>query len=102
MTGWHGSESANFMDDEHQAQIHIAEAGKPTWDERRGVHLLSPGDMVRYRGDLWDVTGVHLATEKRFSTITLLDPADRFKTELRVPLSIVETACEVYLRAEPK
>ena len=73
----------------------------PGFDERRGIHLLSPGDIVRYRGDFWDVTGVHLAVERAHSAVTMVLPEDKFKNELRLPLSIVEGACEVYLRATP-
>lgn len=69
-------------------------------EQPRSINSVRPGDIVRYWGDTWDVTGLHLSTDKRFSTITLIDPNDRFKTELRLPLSIVETACEVFLKVE--
>lgn len=73
-----------------------------SWDERRGIHLLSPGDVVRYEGDFWEVTGVFLATERRASAVTLQAPWDHSATELRLPLGLIEGACEVYLRASRK
>ena len=69
-----------------------------SWDERRGVHLLGVGDLVSYEGEAWRVTGVHFATERRFSTVTLA-LGDQFETELRLPLAIVEGACDVFLKA---
>jgi len=72
----------------------------PNWDERRGIHLLSPGDVVRYEGDVWNVSGVHLATERRLSTVTLTAPWDPYDTELRLPLTVIEGACEVFLKAQ--
>jgi hypothetical protein len=72
---------------------------QPGLDERRGIHLLSPDDLVRWRGDLWDVTGVFLSTDRKGSTVTMTAVDDMSKTELRLPLSIVEDACTVYLKA---
>ena len=70
------------------------------FDERRGAHLLAPGDAIRCRGTVWDVVGVYLHSDRRHSTIGLMIPNDDARHELLVPLIIVETGCEIFLRAE--
>ncbi len=74
---------------------------KELLDERRGIHLLSPGDVVRFEDCFYDVTGVYLANERYFSTVGMLRSGSDCPEELRLPLSIVEGACEVYLRSNP-
>lgn len=69
------------------------------FDERRGMHLLAPGDVIRYRDDIFNVTGVYLSTEHRFSTVSVTMPAYDRNRELQLPLKLVEGACEIYLRA---
>lgn len=69
------------------------------FDERRGMHLLAPGDVIRYRGDVFNVVGVHLSADRRFSTVAVTMPAYEANRELRLPLNLVEGACEIYLRA---
>lgn len=68
------------------------------WDERRGIHLLSPRDLVRWRGGIWNVTGVFLETEASASIVTMVADGDPSGIELKVPLLIVES-CEIFLRA---
>lgn len=72
--------------------------GEARTDERRGIHLLSPGDVVRFQGLVMNVTAVYIAPNRRYSTVGLTLPE---ATEpLIVPLIIIEEACEVYLRAQ--
>lgn len=71
------------------------------WDERRGMHLLSPNDLVRWRGAIWIVTGVFLAASPSASTVTMVAGDDPSGVELRMPLLIVESL-EVFLRAKRK
>ncbi len=81
--------------------MHSGDSGGESerWDERRGVHLLSPDDMVRWNDDLWVVTGVFLGTDRSSSSVTMIAIDDGSKTEMRLPLTIVEEACTVYLKA---
>ncbi len=81
------------------------EAGptKPAWDERRGIHLLSPGDVVRFGSTFWDVTGVELHTMTECDCVTMrrVGPPYAGEPECRVPLRMVERGT-VYLQAERK
>lgn len=70
------------------------------FDERRGAHLLRPGDVVRCNGEVWDVAGIYLHTERRHSTVGLVAHRDLAKHEFMVPLMMVEVGCEIFLRAE--
>lgn len=99
--GRHGHFETLFQIVNEEVELALNDGpGKPDFDERRGAHLLSPGDAVRYKGEIYDVTGVHLATEHRQSYITMQLPNAKQMPELTVPLGIVEFACEIYLRAQ--
>ena len=86
---------------EAAAPLYNTEDGKanPAFDERRGEHLLSPGDLVRYGAAFWEVTGVFLSTEHVRSTISMrsLTPGD--PVEHTLPLVLLD-GCHVYLLAD--
>jgi hypothetical protein len=76
-------------------------AGSPTstFDERRGEHLLSPGDLVRHGSNFWEVTGVFLGTDPGSSNVTMRrhDGA----VEYTVPLQLLD-ACSIFLLADKR
>lgn len=67
-------------------------------DERRGIHLLSPGDLVRFGGLVMKVSAVQLAALPRYSTVILVLP--EATDPIVMALIMVEKTCEVFLRAE--
>lgn len=66
-------------------------------DERRGIHLLSPGDVVRFGPLVMNVQAVNLAAYHQFSTVLMVLP--EAMEPIIMPLIVVEEACEVFLRA---
>lgn len=88
---------------EHEVMEVIFDCAKPSFDERRGMHLLSPGDIVRFGSTFWDVTGVELHTATDCDCVTMCRIGQLYpgEPECRVPLRMVERGT-VYLRAEKK
>lgn len=91
------------MPTEESAGCCLADCGKPEWDERRGLHLLSPHDLVRFGSTFWEVTGVELHTTTECDVITIQRIGNLYpgEPECRVPLTMIERGT-VYLRAEKK
>ena len=69
-------------------------------DERRGIHLLSPEDLVRIGDAFWMVTAVELSTQSDRSVVEIAPCGARTPSDAcRVPLTLIE-GCPVYLRAK--